>query len=104
MQIFSGSEFQPEPLVERIVNQHFSGRRVEQSETSEQKNEDIWRVSTRTDNRRVKAVECHQSTAMKPKFPRGRTKRSGSLSTRTDERNGKVAECHQSTGMKELPV
>ena len=78
--LFSRSEFQLERVVERIVNQHFSGRRVEQSDVSEQKNEEIWRVSTKTDSRMVKALECHQSTGMKRMFPRGRSKRAGGLS------------------------
>ena len=34
-------------------------------EIFERKNEEIWRVSTRTNSRRGKVVECHQSTGMK---------------------------------------
>ena len=38
---------------------------MEQSEVSERKNKESWRVSTRTDSRRGKVAECHQSTGTK---------------------------------------
>ena len=55
---------QMEPGIESIVNQHFSGRRVELSEFSERNNEEIWRMGTTTDGRIGKVVGCHQSTGM----------------------------------------
>ena len=68
---------QMEPGVQKSVHQYFLSLARGKSGDTEQKNEEIWRVSSRTDNRKVKAVECHQSTGMKQMFPRGRTKRSG---------------------------
>ena len=59
-----------------------------ETDVSQRKIEEIWRF------------ECHQSTGIKRKFLRGRTKRSGSLSTNTDSRRVKVVDCHQRTGMK----
>ena len=55
---------QLEPGIERIVYQHISGWRVEHSEFSERKNEEIWK-SNRTDVRRGnRVVECNQSIGM----------------------------------------
>lgn len=54
-----------EPGIEKIVQEHFSGRRVEQSDVSERKKEEVWRECTRTDGGRGKVAECRQSTGMK---------------------------------------
>ena len=53
----------PEPGIERIVHEHLPGQR--EKCFFEGKNEEIWRVSTRTNSRRGKVIECHQSTGMK---------------------------------------
>ena len=52
----------PEPGIEWIVHEHLPGQR---EKFFEGKNKEIWRVSTRTNSRRGKVVECHQSTGMK---------------------------------------
>ena len=52
----------PEPGIKRIVHEHLPGKREKYFEG---KNKEIWRVSTRTNSRRGKAVECHQSTGTK---------------------------------------
>ena len=55
---------QVEPDFEWIVHQNLSSWHMEQSEGFERKKEESCRVSTRTDTKRGKVVECYQSTAM----------------------------------------
>ena len=57
-----------EPSIEKIVHQHFSDWSLGRSEVFERKNEEIWRMSMRTDSRRGKVVLCHQNSGMKD-FP-----------------------------------
>ena len=54
-----------EPGIEKIVHQHFSNWPLGRSEVFERKNEEIWRMSMRTDSRRGKVEVCHQNSGMK---------------------------------------
>ena len=54
-----------EPGTEQILHQHFSDWSLGRSKVFERKNEEIWRMSMRTDGRRGKVVVCHQNSGMK---------------------------------------
>ena len=55
---------QVEPGIGKFVHQHFSDWPLGWSEGFEKKNEEIWRMSIRTDSRGGKVV-CHQNTRMR---------------------------------------